>query len=75
MMQASNPLFTGVRGIQILGSSHLAPVTGIMLTVEAQPANPKRAGSRPYPGRVNHLLLSDEDYTVPFADHDLLTRE
>src|SRR5215213_1273 len=37
-------------GDGVLGSSHLAPVTGFMLTVEGRPANPKRAGSLPYPG-------------------------
>jgi hypothetical protein len=42
--------FCELRPDGVLGSSHLAPVTGIMLTVEGQPANPKRAGSLPYPG-------------------------
>jgi hypothetical protein len=42
--------FCELRRDGVLGSSHLAPVTGIMLTVEGQPANPKRAGSLPYPG-------------------------
>ena len=34
----------------VLRSSHLALVTGIMLTVEGRPANPKRVGSLAYPG-------------------------